>query len=795
MSDEIILSKENQSAGRRASYQQFFQDGFQNKTKQESVAYEQIQINNQKSNQKIVNEFIAHKRIRQDENDNSSQVESSELDSLVDMSQIHNPHEPTSSITIEPVVDKPHITIIDDSTKAQFMIEKLLAISANFLKAAHKSVLNTNSKQGMVDYNNTVELSIKALLMILTKYNRYLNPYLESTICLKVATILFNETLSIELADEYVNKAIDIASRNNIILLKFEAEYLQVKILQSTNMTMVMHYLNEKTMYYQRSGLHEFACLFQFCKVHHLLNTDIISGLNALEMMLQDQPWNNSIQVYKFLFHASQHLHRGSPMQALSDVQVVAPLLATVNIKQLYAMQLVSKFSAYIQCNDIENGNIAMRELSDFVMGEQKHSWKSWKEDGSFDIPIQVTLLQIEYNFTVKWLSSDEFVIMFYYLTGMHLLSEAANGKKKAKKVFERCSQIIEKQLKELTGEISSKRKFDTSQLHKKVIKMKFIKYNIDYYKVWIGFLNSQFKDIKYLNQFMSDFNNGKFKPEEQVVFESLIPKVYYLFAVYYHYMGDLQAAKYHYMKVINLTSGKSQSTFTAQCNEAFNLTFGIVNESIRGCGEFNDLYVYSTFHLLILNQFEIKEISKHMNDKSDEKLKYYHGLNSKLINSLSTCFNPNITSNSFTTNFVSSNQLLVVTYRLVLAIVNDEFSEAKLGKNDSLIQDVTTCITSLQNVTSYPFITNLMNYVIYISATDVQQKNQYFDKCLSVMSNTSGTDNDKTLSIFILKSLEEHFKSTGENERANMAELQRQYFYNTLSDKFKFLMNNIDNA
>ncbi|KAK6201404.1 cohesin loading factor [Scheffersomyces amazonensis] len=681
------------------------------------------------------------------------------------------------------------ITIDDESRKVQFMIDQLLAMSDNFLTNAHKLVVGTCNKSGLITYNNMIELSIKALLMILSKYNRHLNPALESTICLRLATIVFEETLSLELADTYVNRAIDISTRNNLLGIRFEGESLQARILQRSNMNMVTLYLQDKISFYESMGIPEFSIWFQFLKVYHLLNVDVSAGLIALHNLLSIPMLHPILRSYGLMFEANLHLLRGSPHQALQHLQYVD----NISIKQLQAMKLLTTFNAYIQCNDSTNGKLIMNELSTFVMKEQNNKWKGWKDNGTFSFMIKVESINTEYSHTIEWIGADEFIIIFYYLTGIHLLSEAANGKKKAYKVFSKCQQIISQQLKELTFLNSefptgSKRKLSIGQLDHKIRKLKYIQYNIDYYKAWIGFLNSEFKDIKYLNQFMTDFNGCQHDNEDQLIFDALLPKVYFMFAIYYQSMGDLQVAKYHYMKVINLVSDKSKLNLNLNLNlklnipvEIHDMNFGISNISMRGNNEFNDLYVYSNLHLLILIQFEIRQVTNH------DKIQIYHSLSSHILQNLTKCFTPRTTSNEFTSNFISSNELLNITYRLILSIFNDQLP------SNLLLQDIIKCVEKISIDSCYPFITNLMNYIAYISATDVYHKNKFFEKCLSVMSNSSGTDNDKTLSIFILRSLIEHFRSTGENDKANMAELQCQYFCNGLSDKFKFLFNNID--
>ena len=64
--------------------------------------------------------------------------------------------------------------------------------------------------------------------------------------------------------------------------------------------------------------------------------------------------------------------------------------------------------------------------------------------------------MDLKYPVEVLWLNSDEFVIMFYFLTGVSFLSDVYNLKSKAKKVFQKCLEILNKQLEDLKNSSKS---------------------------------------------------------------------------------------------------------------------------------------------------------------------------------------------------------------------------------------------------------------------------------------------------------------------------------------------------
>lgn len=711
------------------------------------------------------------------------------------------------------------------------IIHNLLISSDFFLSKAHSIVLTTNTSQGQDDYFKLIKISIKSLLILVKKYHQHLNPHLQLYIYFKLAKIYLEETENISKADDYINKSIAIASRNNLVDIKFHSEFLAGQILEKSDTNLLQNYLNDKVDTYSKLGYVLYSNMFQILKFKNLFLHDFSTGLVILQKLSADKSVDNLIRVYCLIYQANLQLYRGSPKYSIELLEEAEKLLETETHQgtsnsahieddspyppQLIAMLMIQKYLAYIQ-TDFQEATRYTRVFSSFVSTQQRLGWKNWSEDGNFTIQVKNILDNSpSLSYQISFLNSDEFVINFYFLTGINLLSEIANGKRKSKKVFDKCLQIIDKQLNEMetpqpdSSEPSPSRNFPISHLTQSIFRLRFFRFSINYYQAWMGLLNDEAKAINYLNEFMLDYNEGKFSNEELCYFKLLIPKVFYLFGIYYHSIGDIQAAKYYYIKVRNITGGilrddgakkakseelqNSISSPIAPSNRQISylqLSLGIGCENLVGEQEFNELFIYSSLHLLILTEFEVRMISNETqnNDMGTtpqlSNLTHYLKLANVLHQDLNQIFQPKVTSNKFNTNFTGSNEMLQLTYHIVLRVLDysTKLSIEELIKFDEKSADG-IC---------FPFFNNLVNYLIYTETTDVVQRSAYLEKCVAVVAKST-SDTERMICIFILRSLIQKFRSSGENDKANMGELQLEYFYKKLSEKIGFLRGNVD--
>ncbi|CUM63256.1 uncharacterized protein PRCAT00000827001 [Priceomyces carsonii] len=655
----------------------------------------------------------------------------------------------------------------------ELVVKNLLITSKVFLKRAHAFVLNANSHEGTKRYFKMIKISIKALLILIKKYGQCLNPMLELVVYFKLAKIYFSETDNLNKADDYVNKAIVISTRNNLIKVKCISELLAAQILEKTNTKILLKYVDEKMISYKNVGLNHLSNLFKILKVNNLIYSDYTTALVVLQSLSNDPDIDKVNRILCLLFQSNIHLYRGSPIQALKLLEEVENLISLKDVpSQIYAMLLLLKYSTLIHNNNPGETKKMMHEINAFITNEQKNDWMSWREDGFFKLSLSVSLAgDNDISYQVSWLNSDEFVILFYFITGVALLNETYGGKSKAKKVFEKCLEVIEKQLKELTRVTQGSRDFPLNQLNNKILKLNFIKYQVMYYQVWANFIKGDLGDLTPLNEFMTYYNEGKFTNEELCYYKLLLPKLFYIFAIYYQNKGDINAAKNYFMKTRNYSSSLKK---TRDKNvPILQLALGVGSECVRAENNFSELYVFSTLHLLILSEYELSTLSKCMSPTLD--INNCHKFCTILYQDLSKVFNNSheAASNSFSMSFVSSNLLLEFTYKLLLFLYDSKFSKGEIKQLEG---------------SSFPFLEYLQQYLIYKASGDLGERNEYFQKCIANTAEGAGSELENALNIIVLQDHATRLQEMGQEEERRITETKIKSIEVTRSKKVKLL-------
>ncbi|CAH2352368.1 hypothetical protein CLIB1423_06S04830 [[Candida] railenensis] len=668
-----------------------------------------------------------------------------------------------------------------ETERDDFMVNSLLQASDTFLSYAHGSVIKTNSIDGQQEYFQMIKLSIQSLLMLVKNYRQLLNPTLESMVYFKLAKIYFSETEIISRADDYINKAISISTRNNLYKIKFISEFLAAQIIQKSTTTMTSNstdsllskYLDERMSTFKSLGLNVYVNLFQLLKISNLMVVDHSTGLVVLQSLCNDTTVDTGVKLLCLVYQSSMHLYRGSPEQALSILDNVHNILFapdanySIQLKAMYYLQL---HLTYIQIANLKESKKVMQEISKLLLSEQENGWQSWKEDGYFEILQSIEGVSTTVPYQVSWMNSDEFVIMFYFLSGVNMIYEAHNGKNKSMRVFKKCLDIIEKQLQQLTGmSVLSERNFSIKDLTKKKIKLRYLQYSINYYQVLSNISSTPSSELQpssnwshELDDFLSKLKSNKFSSEELHYFQQFIPNVYYLFAIYNQFQGKLATAKQYFIKVLELKSERrSKQNFKISLAQ---FELGIGCNSLEGVGIFSEVYVYSLKHLLIILEYEVS-LKDSIIDEETHKLRNY------VYGELASAFSDQIstTSNSFNINFVKSLPHLQILYQVILSIYKQTTS---MGTFESC---------NFQNIDwesfsrNFPIIGGLASYISWVNSSDIDRRNKYYTNFHDITNKVSETSIDgKILKIFLLRSMIEKSRSIGEEiEKISLLELQ----------------------
>lgn len=655
-----------------------------------------------------------------------------------------------------------------------FQIAMLVKISDFFLQKSHSTVLDANDIQGTKAYYSYIKSALKALLILAKNYSTKLNLDLELVVCLNIAKIYFFETDNLELADTYINRAISLANRNSLTKISVTCELLYCQILEQSDPGLLEAFLTEKHSSYVKRNMQSIADLFALIRSTHLIVSSPTTGhvlLQSLSIQREVQP---IIRTLSLLYQADLHLYRGSPQTAqelLQKMEVSQENLAD----QFLAMYHLVQLSTFVQLHQITAGKEYVQRISEFISNQRKNHWPGWNEDGS----VNMQLIQEETHipFALRGLNSDEFVIMFYFLSGVLFLSERSNFKK-AHKVFTSCLEIIELQLEELTQARAGIRNFSLRLLTGKIVRLNYVRYSVYYYRTWLSFMDkNDFSGIRFLQLFINDFDEDNFTKEELSYYKLLIPRFLLLTAMYFQAQGDLTASKYYYLRVRKLCSSK--------CNQdSLNISYlqrglGIGCESMVPMDGNSELFMFATLHLLQITEYEIKSFSTSQNPHSKSKLASSRKLLGDLYHDLSKAIDTPAKTSSFK-SFASTNAMIKLSFKVLSCVYLHRDSVNSFTIHDSsLVADVEHLI---KDVSSGEFISVLGAFVLYNTSLNFDQRNELLSECLASVSDRD--DNSRMLKIFLLKELMHKKSGLDDTEEYKLLQMQVQGLEQSVNDK-----------
>lgn len=573
----------------------------------------------------------------------------------------------------------------------------MLRVAARFLEAAHAAVLSCNDTAGTKEYYTYVTAAIKALLYVHTKCISLLSPALELAVCHTLGSVFLRETQALDRAEKYASLAMAVAARNGLVKQTILAEYLYSQVLAVKKSPTLGPYLLEKIRQYSESGYRHAADFFKLLRISGL---DVKTAILSLRVLGSDSGTFPGVKVLAFLSEANFLLQQGSHQEAhgcLESAKLVA-FLAQLPVQFDAAIQL-AQLLVFVQANNVAEGVLLSKALSSLISKQRKAGWPGWNEDGR--IPLDFPLAGSEtLPVQVHWLNSDDFVIMFYFYSAM---LQFLDSYKKSHKVFKSCLSIIDKQLHELTDTQSRARKFAIQELTLKIVRLNFIRFSVILYNIWLAFMhNNDTSGLPTLRSFLECFENENFTKEESLHYRPLIPKFLYLAALMFHAKGDLNSAKYYFLRV-RLMASTSHENLQRQLE---------VNMQPTVTQNSNELYLFSTLHLLILTEFEVESIQKQADSAAKkQRLLDHHSLSSILQQDLVT---------SLESLDMSGNHLFQLSHAsLVACIQNKGFSHLGTLNSSQLAKIVQT--SSAQNIPD--FFKCLSAYITTRLSSDPVQK------------------------------------------------------------------------
>ncbi|OUM54698.1 hypothetical protein BVG19_g4118 [[Candida] boidinii] len=421
-----------------------------------------------------------------------------------------------------------------------------LSLSDELLEIAHsKGKSSLKSEKNLLDYYTLIKSSLNCLFKILTNCNSHLNSELEILIYYKISKLLFDETESLDLASEYVNKALSICSRKNLSLMMFQLELLNFQIQYKTDKKdrkPALNYLNRIIIKYKDLNLKNFELLLIFFKFQYFgMNFNPIQCIDTLRQIsneiLQLGLNQYNIEFYQLclIYEISQHLLRGSIVEAKSIIKILkncqdkfspnSSSPSSIPIQFITICELL-EFAINIQENDLLSSKAKISKIDSIVKILKSKNYTDWysttngkRENGKIIINLMINdpsfnnNNNINKNFEqllsfpieIKWLTPSEFRLTAFLYCGVCYISKSWDGKDRTEKLFDYCRNYIDDELKTENHQLSN------IEAETKVLRLNYISTLLDYYECLANFQ----KDKWNLNLIKESINVNKDEDED----------------------------------------------------------------------------------------------------------------------------------------------------------------------------------------------------------------------------------------------------------------------------------------
>ena len=655
----------------------------------------------------------------------------------------------------------------------EITVLNLFNISETFLRKAHEIVLESSANFSG-EYFKMIKLSVKALLLLTKKYGKCLDPYLELIVYYKLANIYLKETENIDLAERHINRAIAIASRNNLLYIKFISEFLAAQVILKLKPELTLKYIEERILNFDKLSIHSIACVFKLFKIQLLMTIDSDRAMSSLQPLIHDSSLDDTSKLISIILQTNLCVSRHLIDDAKRYSRQAKDFIEDTNFsypRQIYAMYYLSQLSFSIQNEVKDDAEKVIRQISNYILYELGNGWKDWNEDGTFKVifqPARENSHTANFSYTVSWFNSDEFVIVFYIMRGVFHIND--NSKfTKAKKILEKCLCIIDGQLDQLTYKTKSKRKFSLKQLSNRISRLRFFRYYANFYFAWIGYLNHDFSAMDAFEEFVNHYERNHLAYKEQVSdYDILVPKTLYLLGLLAHSKGQYCKAKEFFLEIRHFTESK-----TLAHNDLALTSF----KFLLGNGAFNELYLFSSFHLWIIAEFDIASIRElsvkdegyidNLNVAYKFRREVYDDLVNAVLEQTQDSARPHRTSD-----------VVQITFHVYLRCFSENYLrdlKGFLGSSDPHSIGLNLLEAAETNLaTRNPYVACLVYYFFALIQGDkYNNKIGILEKSLKVLENDHLSNNEKLLKYYFLRECFQELQQLGDNDKADLIQAQ----------------------
>ncbi|CCG21575.1 hypothetical protein CORT_0A11900 [Candida orthopsilosis Co 90-125] len=658
--------------------------------------------------------------------------------------------------------------------------------SQEFVDKAHELLVIDKSVHSVINYHKFIKAAIKCLLILVKKYTKDLTPHQLVSLYYKIARLYLNETESFDVAEKYTTKASKVCRDHSLIEFQFFCDLLMIEIYEKIDVTIISGFTSRRVENYGEAGFHLLASCLQLARIKYLLVSDSYNALVNLQRVAKDPKLHPIVKKIATIYMAGLHNYRGNPSIAVEllrghEEKASEPFAAYI---------LMTKLLANVSLNNTPESKLLLKELMQILNNGDKSKWKQWSVNGDIKFHVKGEL-NIEFDFVISWLPVVDFKIMLYFLSGIAYLHSIGD---RSKFCLDKAYTLIGNAQDDLKKDRNLAKYFTANEARQRDLKLRYMRYLVQYYQQWQLFVNDDTK-ILFLNDFMNT-NNKLFTREEYTIFKPIYPYIHYMFALYYHSRGDLQAAKFYYLKVRNMTSIVEVDSIASlqQMNN------GLGGDAFHPQGKFSELHVYSTFQLTVLLDYEVGEImSKKETEESKLAVEKLTSLRNTLFEEFKLVNIQPESADQFKSNFVLNNKLIDMTLDIIMRLLHG--IEFNLD-----VKDLKSMLVKIGDHTTFYFVSFLVTYVLVINTSGTNERLKFIKRCMDLFPKSrsevvetplgkkqvSISESVDSCRVFFLRCLMQVHESNGLHNQVDMDKVQLERLCKLLAPRYTTLKENV---
>lgn len=593
----------------------------------------------------------------------------------------------------------------------------------------------SKSKDDLLHRYTLLSYALKCLEFILHHYSEYLTPQLELLTYLKIAIALVESEVP-EKAEAYLLRLLKLSKRNNLVSISFVSEFIGGQILAKNNPKLSISYVEEKITRYDELGLHQLSDLFRVLKVTSYMHFNPIGATNALLTLSERHSVDPFLRGISLLYLCNVLSYTDPAYDCKEKLDKAQELLFKNKRSpiQLRAMLLLLKFSILVKSGSHEESEIVMNELNVLVSAQHSEKWVEWKETGTFQIelPLPISDGEITTIFCeASWLTSNEFVIIYYALTALKMLVHNPKGNASSR-ALQYCRDLIDNEIQQSSsnGVLSSR--------------IAHLRDTIIVYQAWSSFLKEKPNFNSEIEEIVRVHNRNELKDIKLLVTDDTISNILYLFGISSLADKHRETAEYYFLLLKNRKS--VDANVGNECMRAYSV---LAPPHLSGISKTDELKVFSTIHLLLLSEYHATKPGINDAPAAENLALMYMDLD---------CYARNFKPQAFSHNELSRCMPLI-TYWALKELFSTNSSDLVLNLETKNLEEISNSESGLA-------FTSILNFLLFRRFHgDTEVSKRYLERTLNSVKGSLMLRIQRSLNRFLLTSLIEELNSHADQE------------------------------